>query len=295
MSYIIATDTSSNLTKEILDKYKIGLVPFTFYPQNQPDKEASVMAIEEFDGSSYYDSIRKGQLYNTSQITPQIFVDEFSKYADQGLDVLFISMSSGISGSYNSSLIAKKQLEETYPDRKFLMFDSLAASLGEGIAVLKAVEYQQQGLSIEDNYNSLLILRKHIYQVFTVEDLKHLKRTGRLSNAELIIGTVLHIRPILKGNDAGKIITTTKVRGNKNAIKTLANKYIELVKNPEEQIVGIAHSDNQEDADLLKSLIMNSKPPKEVLTVCYEPVTGSHVGPSTIALFFLGDEDVRNK
>ena len=136
-------------------------------------------------------------------------------------------------------------------------------------------------------------MAKNIYQVFTVDDLKSLSRTGRLSNAAAIIGNLLSIKPILKGNENGQIILESKVRGNKKAILTLAEKYNQLVVNPQNQIVGIAHANNMEDTQFLIDLLNKDNPPKEILTVMYEPVTGSHVGPGTVALFFLGDDNVR--
>ncbi|MDO4622564.1 MAG: DegV family protein [Eubacteriales bacterium] len=294
MSFKIVTDTSSNLPLERLAKEDVAIVPFTYYPKDDSSKQMSCMEIERFDGKAYYGEIRKGHLYNTSQITPQVFFDYLAPFAEAGEDILFVSMSSGISGSYNSSMVAKEMLEEAYPERTFCMVDTRAASLGEGIAVLRAIEYRAQGMTIQECYDALMELRKCIYQIFTVEDLRHLQRTGRLSNAAMIIGTVLRIKPILKGNELGQIINIDKVRGSKQAIKALADKYNALVKNPEGQVVGIAHADNQEHADLLKEMLCEKNPPKEVLTVCYEPVTGAHVGPGTVALFFLGDENVRN-
>jgi DegV family protein with EDD domain len=293
MSFKIITDTSANLPLARLRGEDVHIIPFTYYPKDNPEQQLHCMDIDAFDGETYYNDIRKGTLYNTSQITPQIFYDEIEPFVKKGQDVVFVSMSSGISGSFHSALIAQKMLKADYPDRGVYMVDTMAASLGEGIAVLKAIEYRAKGMSASECCAALGAFCQHIYQVFTVEDLHHLRRTGRLSNAAMILGTVLQIRPILKGNERGQIVCTQKVRGNQTAINTLAEKYNALVKNPQEQIVGIAHANNPEGAKQLAELISAQKPPKEILTVCYEPVTGSHVGPSTIALFFTGDEDVR--
>ena len=294
MRYKIITDTSSNLPLARLAGEDIDIIPFTYYARDDADHQMSCIDIDAFDGKAYYDAIRKGVRYNTSQITPQTFYDHIAPFARAGQDVLFISMSSGVSGSYSSSLVAKEMLERDFPERSFYMLDTMAASLGEGIAVLKAIEYRAQGMSISENYQALTALCRRICQVFTVEDLRHLQRTGRISNAAAIIGTVLRIQPILKGNERGQIVSVGKVRGGRNAIRALADKYNELARDPQDQIVGIAHADNPEGAEALKALICAQKPPKEVLTVCYEPVTGAHVGSGTIALFFLGDDDVRS-
>lgn len=295
MSYKIVSDTSCNLPMSILNKYGITLVPFSYYPKDNSDNIMQCIDIEGFDGKAYYNDILAGNLYNTSQVAPQTYFDHISKYASEGYDVLYIGMSSGISGSYNSSNIAKNMLDEEFPERKFLMLDTKAASLGEGIAVLKAAEFRDNGMSIEECYEAVSNLCKSIYQIFTVDSLRHLQRTGRLSNAALIVGTVLNIKPILKGNEMGQIINIDKARGTRKAIKAMADKYNEIVKNPESQIVGIAHADNEEDVEYLISLLNEKNPPKEILSVCYEPVTGTHVGPGTVALFFMGDEDARSK
>lgn len=295
MSYAIITDTSSNLPLSRLAGEDISLVPFSYYEKINPDEVLQCFDIENFDGKAYYDKIRQGKLYNTSQVAPQTYYDYIAPYAERGEDILYIGMSSGISGAYNSSLIAKDMLKESFPDRKFFMLDTRAASLGEGIVVLKAIELRQNGVPIEEAFETLSKLCDNVYQIFTVDSLKHLQRTGRLSGAAALIGTVLNIKPILRGNEFGQIINCNKVRGNNAALKLMAERYNELVKDAGSQVVGIAHSDNMEGVNFLISLLNEKNPPKEILTVMYEPVTGTHVGPGTIALFFLGDSDVRFK
>ena len=292
-TYKIITDTSCNLPAKLLDAADVQMVPFSFYPRDNENMQMHCTDIANFDGKAYYDDIRKGNLYNTSQISPQACVDVIAPFAAQGMDVLYISMSSGISGAYNSSLTAKRMLEEEYPDCQFVMFDTRAASLGEGIAVLRAIEYRDSGMSLADTCRALEEVRDRTYQVFTVDSLRHLQRTGRLSGAARVIGTLLNIKPILRSDENGQIITADKVRGTERALRALAERYDTLVVHPEEQIVGIAHADNLADVERLREMICANRPPKEVMTVCYEPVTGAHVGPGTVALFFLGDTDVR--
>lgn len=295
MSFKIFTDTSCNIPLKTLEESNIGIIPFTYYPKDGSNQELSCLAIENFDGKKYYDEIRSGKLYNTSQINPQTFYDAIEPFAKEGNDILYIGMSSGISGAYNSSLMAKNMLEENFPERKFLMLDTKAASLGEGLAVFKAVELQNQGLSLDDCYSKLEAFCKCIYQVFTVDNLTHLQRTGRLSNAAAFIGKVLNIKPLLRGNENGQIINFAKIRGSKKAIASIADIYDKLVVDAATQTVCIAESDAPEDTDLLIELLNKNNPPKEILRVCYEPVTGAHVGPGTVALFFLSDENCRFK
>lgn len=147
---------------------------------------------------------------------------------ENGEDVLFVSMSSGISGSYASSKIAANQLAEEFPERKILTVDTYSASLAEGIVVMRAVECRKEGLSIDETYQILRALRHRIAQIFTVGDLRYLKRTGRLSNLEAAVGTVLQIKPLLKGDPQGKIVCFAKVRGRQRAIEEMAKRYKEL-------------------------------------------------------------------
>ncbi len=292
MSFSIVTDTSANLPTPWLRQNRIGVIPFHY---SFGSRDCDCLDTEAFNGAAYYTAMRNGALISTSQINPQAYIDCFQPLLEAGEDILFIGMSSGISGSFQSAQIAMTQLKETFPERRFRMVDTLGASLGEGILVMKAVELERQGMELDDIARTLLSLRKNMCQIFMVDDLMFLKRTGRVSGAAALVGTMLHIKPLLKGNEKGQIVTCAKARGRRKAIEALAKHYDALVKDAGSQTVGIAHADCEKDADLLATLLMRNHPPKQILTVMYEPVTGSHVGPDTLALFFLGDSDVRSK
>lgn len=287
----IVTDTSSNLPTAYLQAENITVIPFTFHTESG---EQSCMDTASFDAKAFYTAMRNGEKVTTSQIPPQRFVDNIRPMLENGEDVLFVSMSSGISGSYASSKIAANQLAEEFPERKILTVDTYSASLAEGIVVMRAVECRKEGLSIDETYQILRALRHRIAQIFTVGDLRYLKRTGRLSNLEAAVGTVLQIKPLLKGDPEGKIVCFAKVRGRQRAIEEMAKRYEELVVSPETQTVCISHTDCEADAQILASMLRRSKPPKDILIVDYEPVTGSHVGPGALALFFVSDDNVRN-
>ena len=287
----IVTDTSSNLPTAYLKAENITVIPFTFHTESG---EQSCMDTASFDAKAFYTAMRNGEKVTTSQIPPQRFVDNIRPMLENGEDVLFVSMSSGISGSYASSKIAANQLAEEFPERKILTVDTYSASLAEGIVVMRAVECRKEGLSIDETYQILRALRHRIAQIFTVGDLRYLKRTGRLSNLEAAVGTVLQIKPLLKGDPQGKIVCFAKVRGRQRAIEEMAKRYKELVVSPETQTVCIFHADCEADAQILASMLRRSKPPKDILIVDYEPVTGSHVGPGALALFFVSDDNVRN-
>ena len=287
----IVTDTSSNLPTAYLQAENITVIPFTFHTESG---EQSCMDTASFDAKAFYTAMRNGEKVTTSQIPPQRFVDNIRPMLENGEDVLFVSMSSGISGSYASSKIAANQLAEEFPERKILTVDTYSASLAEGIVVMRAVECRKEGLSIDETYQILRALRHRIAQIFTVGDLRYLKRTGRLSNLEAAVGTVLQIKPLLKGDPEGKIVCFAKVRGRQRAIEEMAKRYKELAVSPETQTVCISHADCEADAQILASMLRRSKAPKDILIVDYEPVTGSHVGPGALALFFVSDDNVRN-
>ena len=287
----IVTDTSSKLPTAYLQAENITVLPFTFHTESG---EQSCMDTASFDAKAFYTAMRNGEKVTTSQIPPQRFVDNIRPMLENGEDVLFVSMSSGISGSYASSKIAANQLAEEFPERKILTVDTYSASLAEGIVVMRAVECRKEGLSIDETYQILRALRHRIAQIFTVGDLRYLKRTGRLSNLEAAVGTVLQIKPLLKGDPQGKIVCFAKVRGRQRAIEEMAKRYEELVVSPETQTVCISHADCEADAQILASMLRRSKAPKDILIVDYEPVTGSHVGPGALALFFVSDDNVRN-
>lgn len=207
---------------------------------------------------------------------------------------MYVGMSSGISGSFASAKMAIEQLKAKYPERDLRAVDTLSASLAEGIVVLKAVEYVNEGMDIDEIERKLNELSYSICQIFMVDDLMHLRRTGRLSNAVALAGSVLQIKPLLIGDEQGKIVCIKKERGRRRAIEGLAKVYEKYVENAGENIVGIAHADCAEDAEHLAARLREIAPPKDIIIECYEPVTGAHVGPDTLALFFVGKPGFRS-
>ena len=289
--FTIATDTSANLPTAYLQAEQIAVIPFTFHTERG---EQICMYLGTFDAKEFYARMRKGEKVTTSQIPPQRFLDALTPILARGEDVLFVSMSSGVSGSYASGMMAAQQLREEFPDRKILFVDTYAASLGEGLLVMRAADCRREGRSIDETYVLLRALRHRMGQIFTVGDLRYLRKTGRLSNLEAAVGTVLQIKPLLKGDSEGKIVCFAKLRGRQRAIEAIAQRYEALVVDADQQTVGIAHADCEPDAQILAAMLRRSShPPKDILMVDYEPVTGSHVGPGALALFFLSDDTVR--
>jgi len=292
MSFAIVTDTSANLPSDLIKKYALTIVPFTFYINGAEHVD---MDAELFDAANFFAAMRAGVKVTTSQIPPQRYIDCFEPLLRSGDDVLYVSMSSGISGSCASSEIAAAELRERYPDRMLRCVDTLAASLGEGLVVLRACELREAGKTVDEAADILLEERKRMCQIFTVDDLKYLRATGRLSGVATIVGTMLSIKPVLKGNEQGQIVLAGKVRGRRQVIEDLARRYDADVRDPASQTIGIAHCDCRADADMLIKLIYQKQQPKDVLLVDYEPVTGSHIGPGSLALFFWSDDTVRSR
>lgn len=278
------TDTSANLPVEIIDEYGIEVVPFSYTIDG-----VEYIPEREFDGKAFYAAMRAGSEVKTSMVNAGTFIEHFKAALDAGKDVLYIGMSGGISGTANAALMAKQELDEEYPDRKIVVIDTLAASLGEGLFVIKAAEQLKDGVALDAIEEAIRAQVPSMCQSFTVDDLKYLKNTGRVSGAAAIIGNVLSIHPILIGDYEGKIVVKAKVRGMKRTLDALAERYAELALSKTETI-GIAHADNEEGKAYLVQRLRDKGLTGKCLSVCYEPVTGSHVGPGTVALFFFGTD-----
>lgn len=278
------TDTSANLPVEIIDEYGIEVIPFSYTIDG-----VEYIPEREFDGKAFYAAMRAGSEVKTSMVNAGTFIERFKAALDAGKDVLYIGMSGGISGTANAALMAKQELDEEYPDRKIVVIDTLAASLGEGLFVIKAAEQLKDGVALDAIEETIRAQVPSMCQSFTVDDLKYLKKTGRVSGAAAIIGNVLSIHPILIGDYEGKIVVKAKVRGMKRTLDALAERYAEFALSKTETI-GIAHADNEEGKAYLVQRLRDKGLTGKCLSVCYEPVTGSHVGPGTVALFFFGTD-----
>ena len=290
MAFAVLSDTSGNIPKKLLEEKNIPVIPFVY----SYDGEDHVCEdVENFDAEEFYSLLARGKVVTTTQISPSGYADFFRPFLNDGLDVIFVSMSSGISGSYNSANIAASILKEEFPERQVAVIDTKGAALGEGFVALKGAELRDKGLSFEEAVSALRTYSTRMCNVFTVDDLMFLKRGGRLSNLTALVGTVLNIKPLLKGDETGHIVAFAKIRGRKKAVEALAERYDTLVEDPASQTVGIVHAACVEDAEKLAELLKKNRPPRDILIVGYEPVTGSHVGPGTLALFFEGRDDVR--
>ncbi len=293
MAFGIIVDSAANIPAEKIKEYDIEVISFVNYVDGEelvcfdPDLTPEE---ERINGKKYYDAIRNGAEVKTSLVNSDTFEKEFEKYLEKGMDVIYICLSNGISGTFQAAVIAKEELTEKYPERRIEIVDSLNASLGEGLHAIKASELRKQGMNAEETAE---ILRKDVPRmngVFTVADLKYLSRTGRIHSAKALAGNVLNIKPILIGNGEGYIVEFSKVRGRKKSIEKLIELVADNVEEPENQIFGVAHADAYEEAKYVADKVMNRCGFKDYMITSYDYCTGSHVGPETIAVFFLAKD-----
>jgi len=218
--FAVFTDTSANIDTPMARERAITVIPFSYYIDGV---EQTCTETEGFDGKTFYGAMRAGVKVTTSQVTPQRYVDYMSATLEAGQDILFVGLSSGVSGSFQSANLAAAELLEKYPERKIELIDSLGAGLGEGLLALRAAELRDEGMELADAAAELRRMVPKMCQLFTVDDLKYLRATGRLSAVKAAVGAVLHIKPLLKGNERGQIVSFENVRGRKNAIRAMAD------------------------------------------------------------------------
>ncbi len=287
MSFVVFTDGCSNLPGTVLTQQQIRVLPFTYTINGQQIVYNG--DIESFDAHAHYELLRSGELIQTSLANSQQFLDHFRPALEAGQDVVYIGMSSGISGTYQAASIAAEELMEEFPGRRVRTVDSLGAGFGPGLLTILATELRDEGKTADETADYLDRKKMDLCEFFTVDDLMFLRRTGRLSTTGALVGTMLGIKPILRGDEEGHIVVFQKCRGRKKAVDTIAQLYRDRVVDADQQIVAISHGDCLEEAQALADKICAIAKPKELLFCPHEPVTGSHVGPGMLALFFFGE------
>lgn len=291
-NYVILTDMSTDIDSTFVKENDIHFVPMTY---TIGEEERVCEGLEsEVNLKEFYDAQRHGEITKTSQISPQNYIDAFEPYLENGQSILYISLSSGLSGTYNSSLIAADDLSDEY-DEKIVCVDSLGGTIGMGILVEEAVKNKKANMSIEDNAANLNSIKLLVQHYFMVDDLMYLKRGGRISGVSAVFGSALGIKPILNVNKEGKIVSVSKKRGVKLAIGELAEKYKESSTMEDSERVYVVHGDNVEFAEKLKKSILEINPKANVSVVMLSPVIGSHTGPDMVALAYISKAEFERK
>ena len=280
--FAIFTDLGANLPQDLVERWALDIIPI------RCTVVGKVLDVSEgFDGPAFYAAMRAGAKTSTSMPAPAVFLDAFRTVLERGEDILYVGMSSGISGTVGLARTVARDLVEEYPERKIEIIDSRAASLGEGMPVLYAAELREQGAGFAETVEKTLDKCDHMFQIFTVEDLQYLRRGGRLHTAVAVVGNMLSVKPVLFGDNEGHIVLKNMVVGRRRSLDSLAARYKEYCADMTGP-VGLAHCDSPADTDLVIGKLREAGCTGEILNVCYEPVTGSHVGPGTVALFFYG-------
>ena len=286
MSFVVFADGSANLPASCLEG--ITLLPCTYCVEGV--QKEYLGDVDSFDAKHYYDALRGGCKITTSLLNTHLFLKHFRQVLSQGQDAVYIAMSSGISGTYQAAMNARRELEEEFPERYIHIVDSRGCGFGSGLLAIRAAELSRQGLTAKEAGEKLDADVPHMCQYFTVDDLNFLKRSGRVSGATAMIGTVLNIKPILYGTTDGHIVSCAKVRGRKKAIDAIVDQYAKKQLDAENRIVAISHGDCLEEAQLLAEKVRAVANPKQLIIVPHEPFSGAHVGPGMLALFFYGKE-----
>lgn len=286
--YAVITDATCDLPAEMVERMGITVIPMEFTMSGKvythyPDAR-------EMDFHTFYERTKNGEVSVTSQINGITYEKYFEPVLQAGKDILYIAFSSELSGTYQASTIIANELQERYPERKLFCVDSKAASVGEGVLVYDAMLKKEEGLSLDELKAWVEQRRDHLCHWFTVDDLNHLKRGGRVSSVTAVVGTALGIKPVLHVDSKGDLIPVTNVRGRKKSLDTLVEHMRKTCVHPEEQVIFIGHGDDMEAAQYLKSLVEEQFRVKKIIITDMGPVIGAHTGCGIAALFFFGTE-----
>lgn len=288
MKYVFMTDASCDLTQKQVDEIGVNVLPMEFqiedkYYQHYPD--CRMMALDEF-----YDALKNGAMPKTTQINYLAFKNYFEQYLKAGVDVLYTGISTGLSGTYDTCMIAVRELEEAYPQRKIVVLDSRCDSAGLGLLVYMAGKKYKEGATIDELEQYIIDTRDDIAHWFVVDDLDQLKRGGRISTLSATFGKALQIKPLISCDEVGKLVNVGKIRGKSNVIPTLVKHAERDAIEPKKNVAFVAHADNIEGAKELRKAIKGMF--KQVQICDIGPVIGAHVGSGMLAVVFKGKRNL---
>lgn len=286
MGIKIITDSSCDLTREYIDNNNIGLLSLVLNLNGEVIKDdlGKTLSYKEF-----YEQMKEGATPTTSQVNAHEFEEEFLKAVKNGDSIICITISSALSGTFNSANIARNNILEEYPDANILLVDSLSVASGQGLLVVKACEMRDRGANTEEIVAWLEENKKKVVHSFVVDSLSHLKRGGRISGATAAIGGLLNIKPSLYIDNDGKVMQGEKIKGKKKVLRFLVNEVKEKAVNIDNETLYICHGDCLEDAEILKNMILEEVNFKNVVINYVGNVIGAHAGPGVLAVLFLGE------
>ncbi|NLG37011.1 MAG: DegV family protein [Clostridiales bacterium] len=285
MPYRIFTDSCSDLPVEYIREHDLTVLPLTYSIDGKEyrDDGWTSMPVEEF-----YGRVRRGSMPTTSLINVQSFLDAFTPCLEKGEDILYIAFSTALSGTCQNGMIAAGDLREQFPERRITVIDSLCASMGLGMLVMLAQQRKEEGMGYDELVAWVDNEKLHAVHWFTVDNLHHLRRGGRLSTTSAFLGTILSIKPVLHVSDEGKLIPVEKVKGRRHALRSLVDRIAQTIVGPEKQTLYIIHGDALEDARMVAQMVRERINIRDITISPIGPVIGSHAGPGTIAVFFMG-------
>ena len=287
-NFVILTDSSADLGDDLVRQLDVQVLPLSFTLEQQtyhnyPDNR-------EMEPHAFYQKLRDGAVATTSAVNVSQYTEFLEPLLQAGRDVLILAFSSGLSATYNSSVIAVQELAEKYPERKLYTVDTLCASLGQGLLVYLAARERDSGKTIEEVRDWAEANKLSICHQFTVDDLHFLLLGGRISATTAVVGSMLQIKPVLHVDDEGHLINIAKARGRQASLKALVDKMEKTAIDPAHQTVFISHGDCLEDAQMVTDLVKERLGVPEVYLNPIGPVIGAHAGPGTVALFYVGTE-----
>ncbi len=284
--YVIMTDSSADLPLELIEQYGLDVIQLAVTVEGEEPTPN-----DQIDLKDFYAKLRDKKSAKTSAVNLDAFEQAFEKHLSQGVDVLYLGFSSGLSSTFNTGFVAAREMREKYPDRKCVAVDTLCASLGEGLLVVLAAQKKAEGAILEEVQNYVEYIKLNLVHLFTVDDLFFLKRGGRVSALTAVAGSALGIKPIMHVDNDGHLVKIGIKRGRTNSIDELCSRMQELATNPAEQLVFISHGDCEEEAKYLAEKVKATMGVKQPIVISHVgPVIGAHSGPGTMALFFLGKE-----
>ena len=284
MSYQIITDSCCDFPTPMYKTLGLRFVPLSVEFRGETNDDRNDDSLKDM-----YDGLRAGEAAKTSAVNPTRWSETMEPVLSAGQDVLVLAFSSGLSTTYQSAVIAAEELGEKYPDRTIRVVDTLCASMGQGLLVWYACKKRDEGMPLDALYQWVMENRLHLCHWFTVDDLMYLKRGGRISAATALVGTMLQVKPVLHVDDEGHLINVSKSRGRKAAMDALVRKAQELGAGYDNSTMFLSHGDCLEDAQYLAGQLKEKCGVKEVVISYVGAVIGSHAGPGTLALFFLGE------
>lgn len=283
--FVITVNSTVDMPKEWLEERNVDVIPLRYTIDGETYEDMFGLSAKEF-----FAKIRAGKKSVTSQVNPQQAKSALERYVKEGKDVLHLAFSSALSGTYNSMCLAAEELREEYPEAKIVIIDTLCACMGEGLLVYYASKMKAEGKSIDEVAEWVEEYKLHVCHNFTVDDLYHLHRGGRVSKATAVVGTMVKIKPILHMNSKGELEMVGKERGRKKSMHSIVDMAVEQSKGWDNEIILITHGDCEEEAQYLATLVKEKMGIEKILINNIGAVIGSHTGPGVLSVFNMGNK-----